>query len=209
MPTRNRVNPLGVIQPVPERWTCMGNRGILHDDRRRLQYYHRHKSWVICKLNFKEQHRRRMTPGHYTELFFLDEATALAAGHRPCGRCSHNRYNEFLHFWQLGNPDESGNLDDVLHRDRFKPYRSSWRAKKRVFTAPIDELPTGVFIILNPDPTAQPYLILDDVMLPWNFDGYEKPVERRTNSQVVVLTPRSTVRALQAGYRPKIYPEEY
>ena len=90
---QNRVDPFGDIHAVPERGTCMGNRGILHDDQQQLRRYHNHKRWIICKLAHTDQRgstvkRRPMSPEQYTELFFLDEATALAAGHRPCGRCS-------------------------------------------------------------------------------------------------------------------------
>ncbi len=187
----------------------MGNRGILHDAQRSILHYHRHKNWVICKLSFKDYHRVPMTPHTYTELFFLDEATALAAGHRPCARCNRAGYNEFVHYWRRGNPTEIDKIDVVLHRERFKPYRRIWRGKKRTHRAPIDTLPSGTFIVLNPDPTAQPYLVFEDSLLPWRFDGYEAPVERRTNTNVILLTPPSTVRAMSAGYQPAIYPNIY
>ncbi|MCG3207458.1 MAG: hypothetical protein FOGNACKC_01058 [Anaerolineae bacterium] len=188
----------------------MGNRGILHDDQRQLRYYHRHKAWIICTLENRDKNgelirRTPMTPGSYTELFFLDEATALAAGHRPCARCNRQRYTEFVHFWRLANPTETGSLDDVLHRDRFAPYQRTWRPKKRTYTAPIDELPPGTFIMLNPDPSARPYLVLEESLLPWSFGGYGQPSARRTGAEVIVLTPRSTVAALAAGYRPHIF----
>jgi hypothetical protein len=214
MPLQNRVDPLGNIHIVPEYGTCMGNRGILHNDQKTLVRYHRHKNWIICRLRVTNAagnpiNRTPMSTGQYTELFFLDEATALAAGHRPCGRCSRARYQQFVQFWRAGNPAESGKIDDVLHRERFKPYINTWRAKKRTFTAPLDDLPNGTFIILNPDPTAQPYLVQDDALLPWRFTGYGQPVERRRNADVIVLTPQSSVRTLQAGYQPQIFPDVY
>ena len=184
----------------------MGNRGILHNNSQEVVRYHQHKHWIICKLSFHNRHRPVMTPHRYTELFFLDEATALAAGHRPCAECNRTRYNEFLHYWHLGNPKEKGKLDDVLHRDRFVPYKNFWRAKKKVYTASIDTLPNGTFIMLNPDPTAQPYLVQDNLLVPWSFNGYEAPFKLRTGSEVVVLTPYSTVNTLAAGYQPKMYP---
>jgi hypothetical protein len=211
---QNRVDPFGDIHAVPERGTCMGNRGILHDDQQQLQRYHDHKRWTICKLAYQDQHgnsvkRSLMSPGQYTELFFLDEATALAAGHRPCGRCSRSRYQEFLHYWRMGNPDAAGRLDDVLHHDRFVPYKRVWRAKKRVYTAPIDGLPSGTFIMLDPDPSGQLYMIQEHRLLRWSFGGYGPPVEGRSGVDVIVITPQSTVRALAAGYQPVIYPAIY
>jgi hypothetical protein len=187
----------------------MGNRGILHDETRTVVRYHRHKHWIICKLSVGDRRRTLMTPGKYTELFFLDEATALAAGHRPCARCSQSRYLEFVYYWKLGNPSEDGPVDDVLHRDRFRPYRKNRRTRKRTYTAPIDNLPLGVFVMLDPDPSARPYLVHGEVMLPWSFAGYAAPVARPTGIDVTVLTPLCTVRTLAAGYRPMTYPERY
>ena len=210
MTLQNRVDPLGVIQAVPERGTCMGNRGILHNDRQELIRYHRHKNWVICRLSFKERHRAVMSPHRYTELFFLDEATALAAGHRPCAECSRARYREFVHYWRLGNPDRlDEKMDNVLHQDRFRPYRRNMRTKKRVYTSPIDALPPGTFILLEPDPSTQPYLVLADSLRRWSFGGYGRPVARRTGVAVTVLTPRSMVNALAAGFRPQLHPETH
>jgi hypothetical protein len=118
----------------------MGNRGILHNERQQVTHYHRHSNWIICRLDYHtasgvQVQRPVMTPGRYTELFFLDEATALAAGHRPCGRCSKARYNAFVHYWRLGNPEETDKLDRVLQRERFIAYKRQWRAKKQVFWA--------------------------------------------------------------------------
>lgn len=211
MPLQNRVDPLSVIHAVPEHGTCMGNRGILHDEQQNLVHYHRHKHWIICRLSFKDRPPRKvMTPGNYTELFFLDEATALAAGHRPCAECSRARYNEFLYYWRLGNPHHANEtLDDVLHRDRFSPYRRNVRTKKRTYTSPIEALPSGTFILFEPDPSHQPYLLLEDSLRRWSFGGYGQPVERRTGVEVTVLTPKSTVNALVAGFRPQIYPEPH
>jgi len=149
-----------------------------------------------------------MTPNNYTELFFLDEAAALAAGHRPCAECSRPRYNEFVKFWRLANPTETSKIDDVLHRERFIPYRTEWQTKKRTAIVPIDTLPFGVFITLTDDP-QQPYLVMEDTLRPWTFGGYGPPTTRPSGTEVTVLTPVSTVRTLAAGYRPMIWPEMY
>jgi hypothetical protein len=98
----------------------MGNRGILHDNHQNLRYYHKHKNWIICKLEFKARKRTPMTPGKYTELFFLDEATALSAGHRPCAECNRYRYDEFRRCWRQANAAETGKIDDVLHRENLE-----------------------------------------------------------------------------------------
>ena len=214
MPLRNRVNPFGNIVVVPERGACLGNRGILHGDQQNLLRYHQHKNWVICRLKAKDKKgddikRTLMTPNTYTELFFLDEATALAAGHRPCGECSRPRYEEFVRCFRLGNPDKSGSIDDVLHAERFNPYQQDWANKKKTHQMAIDDLPYGAFITLEPGPQAQPYVVLDDGLRPWSFGGYGEQVERPKGIEVTLLTPPSTVRALKVGYRPRIHPESY
>ncbi len=210
MPLQNRVTPFGNIRAVSDYGTCMGNRGILHDAQRNVKHYHKHKNWVICRLEFKDRKRTIMTPGKYTELFFLDEATALAAGHRPCWECSRPRYNEFVRLWKQVNPEETDTIDNVLHRERFRPYQKDWPRKKRTYTAPLDSLPFGTFITLNPALDATPYLVLDDALRPWIFAGYGAPLSHSTTNQVVtVLTPPSTVRTLAHGYRPQIHPEPH
>lgn len=147
-----------------------------------------------------------MSAGNYTELFFLDEATALAAGHRPCGECSRERYKEFVRLWRQANPGESGHIDDVLHRQRFVPHRKSWREKKRTCTLPIADLPSGAFIVLESGAEATPYLIRDNSLYPWSFAGYNQPVKRPDRGKVTVLTPLSTVLTLSAGYQPQLHP---
>src|SRR5262245_66499612 len=99
MPRRNRVTPLGDLVAVPQRGTLLGNRGVLHDDGGRIRRAWQLKRWIVCVLEFRGRKRRVMTPGRYTELFFLDEATALAAGHRPCAECRHSRFLAFCTAW--------------------------------------------------------------------------------------------------------------
>lgn len=206
MPLQNRVDPFGNIHAVPYSGTRMGNRGILHDDRRRLRHYHCHKNWVICRLEFKDRQRIPMSPGNYTELFFLDEATALAAGHRPCGECSRERYKEFVRLWRQANPNEPGAIDHVLHRQRFVPHRKHWWEKKLTCTLPITDLPLGTFIVLDAEGEATPYLVKDNSLYPWSFAGYGGPLKRPNQGEVTVLTPLSTVLTLSAGYQPQLHP---
>jgi hypothetical protein len=209
MPLQNRVNPFSNIIAVSERGTCMGNRGILHDEQRRLKYYHKHKAWIICRLEFKGRYRQPMTPNRYTELFFLDEATALAAGHRPCAECSRPRYNEFVRLWKQANPGQNEPIDIILHRERFRSYQVDWRQKKQTYIAPLDSLPFGAFITLEAGLDATPYLVVDDSLRPWTFAGYDEPIPRPAGQLVTVLTPPSIVRTMAQGYRPRIYPEPY
>ncbi|MDO3639880.1 hypothetical protein Q2100_29330, partial [Mycolicibacterium sp. KC 300] len=102
MPLQNRVTPDGDIIATEARGTLMGNRGVLHDADRRIVRRSRNRMWLICLLEFRERRRSVMTPGSYTELFFLDEAVALAAGHRPCAECRRDRYRAFLDASRVG-----------------------------------------------------------------------------------------------------------
>lgn len=185
----------------------MGNRGRLHDAGRRLVRHHvgSYRAWVTCVLAFKDRRRLPMTPGRYTELFFLDEATALAAGHRPCAECRRADYRRFKAAWLSGNatlgfdlntPIEA--IDRVLHRDRLSP-----DGTQCVFRARLDELPDGVFVTW-PD-LGDPHLVWRGGLWPWSLRGYALPTVRPAPSPVIVLTPRSTVNALRAGYCPMVH----
>src|SRR5919204_6549006 len=106
MPRQNRVTPFGEIVATPERGTLMGNRGVLHDGEGRIRRPWQLRRWLVCVLDLKGRKRRVMTPGRYTELFFLDEATALAAGHRPCAECRRARFLAFCSAWGTANPGD-------------------------------------------------------------------------------------------------------
>ena len=143
MPRQNRVTPFGQIVAVPERGTMMGNRGVLHDAGGRIQRPWRLRRWILCVLEFKGQHRTVMSPNRYTELFFLDGATGLAAGHRPCSECRRARFVAFRDAVAAGNtsgtsgvPTTASMIDDRLQAERLGPGRS-----KRTFTAKLDDLP--------------------------------------------------------------------
>ncbi|HEY9058475.1 MAG TPA: hypothetical protein VIN77_15095, partial [Aurantimonas sp.] len=125
MPLQNRVTPLGEIIADPARGTLMGNRGILHDGNRELgRSRWKHKAWIACTLAFRGRKRTPMTPGRYTELFFLDEATALAGGHRPCAECRRADFNAYRTAWAtahcLDAPPTAKAMDDMLHAHRVK-----------------------------------------------------------------------------------------
>jgi len=201
MPLQNRVTPFGEIVAHPARGMFMGNRGILHDSARHLHPARRwtHKSWICCLCAFKGRRRVPMTPGRYTELFFLDEATALAAGHRPCFECRRADAQRFTAAWSDGNGTSSPSakdMDAVMHGERLD------RRKKRLhpLPAPPGALPDGAMVA---DENGA-YLVLNGELLPWSFDGYAPPVSDL--SEPKLLTPPSIVGALAGGYRPALHP---
>jgi hypothetical protein len=206
MPLQNRVTPAGDVIAVGARGALMGNRGRLHDANRRIvrRQAPGYRAWVTCLLDFKGRRREVMTPGRYTELFFLDEATALAAGHRPCGECRRDDYRRFKSAWLAGNPERglAGRvaidvIDRELHRDRLTP-----EGRQQTFLADIQTLPDGVFVAWK-DP-ATPMLVWRGALRPWSPEGYGHPQEKPGAVVVTALTPLSTMRALAAGYTPGV-----
>lgn len=194
MPRQNRVVPTGEIIAHPARGRFMGNRGILHDasgrlGRSRWKLY----GWVTCVLDFKGRHRAVMSPGTYTELFFHDEAVALAAGHRPCAECRRTRYRAYRD--AAGLPGLAPEFDRVLHAQRILPGTRS----QRRHCASIADLPDGTFIWHN-----GPCLLSGDTLLPFSPAGYGPPIPRPRSGTVDVLTPELSVTALRNGYRPDI-----
>ncbi len=207
MPRQNRVSPFGDILAAPERGTFMGNRGVLHDAEGHIKRAWQVKRWLVCVLEFKRRKRQVMTPGRYTELFFLDEATALAAGHRPCAECRHARFRAFRNAWGTANPGDGGSprptatlIDDRLHAERIASDHS-----KRSFRGSLDELPDGVFVTVAAW-GEQAYLVWGDHLLAWSPAGYGERRRRPKGEEVMVLTPKSTVGAIRAGYVPAIHP---
>ena len=180
MPLQNRVTPRGDLIAVPARGALMGNRGRLHGAdlqivRRQVSSY---RAWVTCVLAFRGRRRSVMTPGRYTELFFLDEATALAAGHRPCGECRRADYQRFKTAWIAGNPGRGlagavsiGAIDRELHRDRLAP-----GGVQRTFVAEVAGLPDGTFVARGSQ--AVPLLIWAGALWPWSPEGYGHPEAR-------------------------------
>ncbi len=205
MPRTNRVTPFGEIVAMPERGTMMGNRGILHDPEGHVRRPWQVKRWLICVLEFRGRYRTVMSPNRYTELFFLDEATGLAAGHRPCAECRHARYVAFRDAWAAGNrrvlgpgPIGADAMDDRLHAERVGPGRS-----KGTHRANIDDLPDGGVRHPRrrgclPDPGRRDPR--------WSPGGYRERRRRPKGEFVTVLTPASTVRAIRSGYAPGIHP---
>jgi len=199
MPLQNRVTPEGAIIRTDARGSLMGNRGVLHDDDQEIVRNRRGIAWVTCLLEFKGRTRELMQPGHYTELFFLDEATALAAGHRPCGECRRVRLDEFLEAWQLAGLASAkvkvGEVDQALDAARIT---RDGEEGKVTFIAEADELPDGTFIRL----ADEPWLVNRGVMNQWTPEGYRarKPLPQ---GEVEVLTPEPLVQVLRAGFAPQ------
>lgn len=201
MPRQNRVTPEGEIIADPARGLFMGNRGILHDDAGRIVARFRHSNWVCCVTAFRNRKRTLMAPGRYTELFFLDEAVALAAGHRPCGECRRADYARFRRAWaaatgaDLPAPKE---MDRALHAARIVPRRGS----KLTFEADPAALPDHVFIRTGDGPG----LLLGNRLLPYTPRGYGAALPRPVEGPVTVLTPRPLIAVLRFGYTPLLHP---
>jgi hypothetical protein len=199
MALQNRVTPFGEIVAVPERGLLMGNRGIIHDPATRtLNRRWASKAWIICLCEFRGVRREVMATRSWTELFFLDEATALAAGHRPCFYCRRREAEAFRDAWAKGHgasPPRATEMDELLHRQRL-----DGRAKRlHPLTVPAAALPEGAMIAAGDGA----YLIAGGRALLWSPAGYRvtaMPGEAR------LLTPPATLRALAAGYSPILHP---
>ena len=201
MPLQNRVTPFGEIVADPHRGLFTGNRGIIHDPATKTLLKKRWSSpaWLTCVCEFRGRRRKVMGGRSWTELFFLDEATAFAAGHRPCFFCRRDDANRFRAAWERGNGDAdvlAPEMDAVLHRERLD------RSRKRLHALPmrLEKLPDGVMIASG----EASYLVLGGKALQWSFAGYREP--SAPPKDVMLLTPPSTVRAFGAGYRPALHP---
>lgn len=212
MPLQNRVTPFGEIVAVKERGLLMGNRGILHDEHRRIVRLWQVKRWIACRTTFRGRWRPVMQPHTWTELFFLDEATALAAGHRPCAECRYADYQRFRAAWaaRFGEPASAERMDAVLHGDRLEGRGAHQR--KRTYQQDIGALPDGVFIRLdgtdtNTDRVGSAWLRWRGHLLEWSPSGYIARQHLPPPGRVVeVLTPRALVGVLRSGYAVEVHP---
>jgi hypothetical protein len=188
------VTPLGELIATPERGLVYANRGCLHDAQGRIRRRYNGKRWIACRLQFRGWHRGPlMQPGRFTELFFLDEATALAAGHRPCALCRREDYNRFIEIAGARSADE---LDARLHEERLD---------ERARTAPIASLPDAAFVLRD----DEPWLVLGDALVRWTPGGYTDRVARPGRATATVITPPSLLEVLRAGWRgvvPLLHP---
>jgi hypothetical protein len=201
MPLQNRVTPCGEIVAIPQRGLFTGNRGIIHDPATRTLLKRRWttKAWIVCVCEYKGWRRKPMAGQSWTELFFLDEATALAAGHRPCFFCRREAAKRFRAAWAKGNGVsllKAAAIDAVLHGERLE----GTAKRLHPMPGPISDLPCGAMLWAD----ADCYLKADGGMFRWSPDGYHVVLASPKDPRL--LTPPSTVRALAAGYRPVLHP---
>lgn len=199
MPRQNRVTPCSSLIADPARGLFMGNRGCLHDAGGNLVRPHRGRLWITCLTGFRGRKRALMQPGRYTELFFLDEAVAFAAGHRPCAECRRADYRRFRAAWaaaELPEAPRARDMDDLLHKTRLDGHQ------QRRYRTKADHLPDGAFV-LGADGAA--LLLSDGGALPYAPAGYggRRP---RPGGMVTVLTPAPLIAVLAAGYQPLLHP---
>jgi hypothetical protein len=199
MSLQNRVTPLGELVADPARGLVYGNRGCLHDETGCFRCRYNGKRWIVCRLQFRGWHRRPLLqPGRFTELFFLDEATAFAAGHRPCALCRREDYESLVAVWRELHPGQIGAdaIDAQLHSERVDPGTCEQRHHKRQ----LDELPDGAFILLE----GEPWLVLGRHLLRWTAAGYTDDRPRPALRQALLITPPSLVAVLHAGWQPLV-----
>ena len=184
MPRQNRVTPLGELISTPARGLVYGNRGCLHDEAGRIRRHYDGKRWIACRLRFRERRRTPLLqPGRYTELFFLDEATAFAAGHRPCAEC---RREDYLRFLELVGERRADDVDARLHGERLGLRRE----------APLESLPDGTLVLGD----GEPWLVRREELLRWTPAGYAERIARPERERATVLTPPSLVGVLRHGW---------
>ena|ERR1700743_2904958 len=195
---QNRVDPFGKIIKTQARGAWMGNRGVLHNEKQELLRQFKLKAWITCRLEFKGRKRQVMAPNRYTELFFLDEATSFAAGHRPCFECRRKDYDHFKSLWLKGNPEYNFNektaiqkIDGILHEER---------KSKVKFEEEPGKIPDGAFVLFN----NEAFLVFNGSMYLWSPFGYEKGTALPGEGKLQVLTPRSIINTFRAGYLPQM-----
>jgi hypothetical protein len=196
MPRQNRITPLGELIAVPHRGLVYGNRGCLHDDEGRIRRRWATRRWIACRLEFRGWHREPlMQPGKFTELFFLDEATAFAAGHRPCALCRREDYRRFGEIWAELHPGQVGAdaIDAQLHEERLVERRE----------VALAGLPDGAFVL----DAADPWLVLGGELRRWTPAGYED--RRPSPARAAAITPPSLIEVLRRGWEgtvPLLHP---
>jgi hypothetical protein len=206
MPLQNRVSPFSTLSSTPERGAWTGNRGVIHNAKKKIVGNHAVKYWITCVLEYKNFQRKVMTPNRWTELFFLDEATAFSAGHRPCGFCRNADFKRFKNLWLEANGQrytlekdaKIDAIDALIHQERLDE-----NGNQKTFRTDLSTLSDGTFINLIEDSRA--YLWFQKNLYEWSFSGYKKVLEFEPNQEVKVLTPYSYVETFKAGYLPQIH----
>lgn len=208
MPRQNRIDPFGDLHAIPERGTFTGNRGCLVDDSGRLVRHHQGSLWITCVLSYKDWRSPLAAPHHWTPIFFLDDAVALAAGHRPCGLCRPVGYLSYktavLGGAGSGRSMSAVDLNRQLGAERLHRGRGLQRSTDRkITTARLDALPDGAVVVGPKD--NQPRLVLADRLLRFDFGGWTDPEGRPADATVAVLTPPTSVTALANGFSPTLH----
>jgi hypothetical protein len=196
---RNRVTPMGELVADPARGLVYGNRGCLHDAEGRIRRPFAVRRWIACRLRFKDWHRGPLLqPGRFTELFFLDEATAFAAGHRPCALCRHDDYRAFADAWSTLHADDAGAdaIDARLHDERW----DAGERARRLHTVPVASLPEGTFVLRD----GEPWILTEDRLARWTPAGYGERIARPARGDVDVVTPPSIVAILRTPRTPAV-----
>jgi hypothetical protein len=199
MPLQNRVTPLSEVIATPERGLVYGNRGCLHDAGGAIRRQHSTRRWIACRLRFKERRRHPLrAPGRYTELFFLDEVTALAAGHRPCAECRRADYNRLTAIWSELHPGQHGAdaIDAQLHVERLDPATK----RRRLHRSDYGDLPDGAFVLHE----GHPRLVHGSRLLTWTAGGYTGASMRPARGGARLITPPSLVALLAGGWDPLV-----
>lgn len=199
MALKNRATPLGEIVADPARGLVFGNRGCLHDPTGRLRRRYAGRRWIACRLEFRGRRRGPlMQPGRYTELFFLDDATALAAGHRPCAECRREDHLRLVARWREVHPGpaDADTIDAVLHAERVDAVTRGQRRHR----GPVDGLPDGAFVLES----GQPCLVLGSEVLAWTPAGYAERRPRPRGTELPVITPPSLVAVLRGGWASSV-----
>jgi hypothetical protein len=177
----------------------MGNRGVLHDASKQVVASWRLRRWITCLLSFKDRRREVFSARRYSELFFLDEATSLSAGHRPCAECRRDRFNEFRAVFDAGDagrPPRADEIDRALHAERLER-----GGGKKTYEAALSSLPTGVIVEYE----GRACLLGAGGLRPWSFSGYGPAAGVSRSARVRVLTPRSIVVAIGSGFVPQVH----
>lgn len=204
-PLQNRVDPFGDLHAVSDRGMFTGNRGCLVDDDGNLARHHRGQLWITCVTSYKDWRSPLAQPGHWTPLFFLDDAVALAAGHRPCGLCRRDDYQSYRDAVQRGlgvGKLTATDLNRMLAQERLQRGRGLRRgADRKLWTSGIGDLPDGTVVVSG----TLPRLLIEDHMFDFAFGGWTDPTSRPRSGEVAVLTPPTSVLALTNGYRPVIH----
>lgn len=207
MPRRNRVDPWGDLHAVSGRGLFTGNRGCVVDDHENVVRHHSSSLWIICKTKFRDWRWPLARPRRWTPLFFLDEAVALAAGHRPCALCRRDAYRAYRDAVTAATgatqPLRADALNRRLHTERLQRGRGlERRADRIIWSHPLRELPDGAVIVGD---HGAPLLVVRQRLLRFTFDGWAAPARLPVTGVANVLTPPTSFAALREGYAPELH----